>query len=194
MSNRIIAIGRQFGSGGRTIGKQVAERLGIPCYDDQVLERIAQESGFTPEFIQAQTEHTARRSLFAHVLSGTDYTGASYRDDLWALQNKIIQDLAEQGPCVFVGFCSEYILRKHDNCLRVFIHADMDKRAKRIVEQYGETDETPEKRIKDKDRRRATYYQYYTDLKWGDAKNYHITLNSGTMGIDGCVDILTRLY
>ena len=194
MSNRIIAIGRQFGSGGRTIGKKVAERLGIPCYDDQVLERMALESGLVPEYLKEQTERAASRNRFAHVLTAGMFLGNTYQDDLWALQNKIIHELAEQGPCVFVGFCSEYILRKHDNCLRAFIYADLDKRAKRIVEQYGETDVAPEKRVKEKDRNRAAYYQYYTDLTWGAAKNYHISLNSGTMGIDACVDILTKLY
>ena len=194
MSNRIIAIGRQFGSGGRTIGKKLAEKLGIPCYDNEVLERMALESGYAPEYLKEQTEFAARRNQFAHALNAGFFTGNSYQDDLWTLQNRIIHELAEQGPCVFVGFCSEYILRKHDNCLRAFIYADMDFRTKRIVEQYGETDETPEKRIKDKDRRRAAYYQYYTDLKWGASKNYHLSLNSGTLGIDACVDILANLY
>jgi cytidylate kinase len=193
MSNRIIAIGRQFGSGGRTIGKKVAEKLGIPCYDNEVLERMAMESGFVPEYLKEQTELAGSRNWFTHALSAGTFTGA-YKDDLWALQNKIIRDLAEQGPCVFVGFCSEYILRKHDNCLRAFIYADTEFRAKRIVEQYGETDVAPEKRLKEKDRRRAAYYQYYTDLTWGASKNYHISLNSGTLGIDRCVDILTKLY
>lgn len=194
MSNRIIAIGRQFGSGGRTIGKKLAEKLGIPCYDNEVLERMVLESGYAPEYLKEQTEFAARRNQFTHALNAGFFTGNSYQDDLWTLQNRIIQELAAQGPCVFVGFCSEYILRKHDNCLRAFIYADMDFRTKRIVEQYGETDETPEKRIKDKDRRRAAYYQYYTDLKWGASKNYHLSLNSGTLGIDACVDILANLY
>lgn len=194
MSNRIIAIGRQFGSGGRTIGKKVAEKLGIPCYDNEILEQMARESGYTAEYLKEHTERSAGWNWLSHAMNASTFTGNSYQDDLWTMQNKIIHDLAEQGPCVFVGFCAEYILRKHDNCLRVFIHADMDKRAKRIVEQYGETGDAPEKRLKDKDRRRATYYQYYTDLKWGAAENYHITLNSGELGIDKCVDILTALY
>lgn len=194
MSHRIIAIGRQFGSGGSTIAKKVAENLGIPCYDEQILEKMALESGFVPEFLKEQTEDAARRNTFAHILTGTIFMGNTYQDDLWALQNKIIHELADQGPCVFVGFCSEYILRKHDNCLRAFIYADLDKRVKRVVERYGETDVAPEKRVKDKDRKRAAYYQYYTDLTWGAAKNYHLSLNSGTLGIDNCVDILTKMY
>lgn len=194
MSHRIIAIGRQFGSGGRTIAKQVAQRLGVPCYDDEILERMAIESGYAPEYLKEQTEKAGWQNWLSHALTAMSFTGNSYQDDLWTLQNKIIHDLAEQGPCVFVGFCSEYILRKHDNCLRAFIYADLEKRAQRVVEQYGETNVAPEKRVKEKDRHRAAYYQYYTDLTWGAAKNYHISLNSGTMGIDACVDILTKLY
>lgn len=194
MSNRIIAIGRQFGSGGRTIGKKVAEKLGIPCYDNEVLERMARESGYAPEYVKERSEKTGSWNWLSHAFASKDFIGNSGQDDLWFIQNKIITGLAQQGPCVFVGFCSEYILRNEPDCLRVFIHADMDKRAKRIVEQYGETAEAPEKRLKDKDRRRATYYQYYTDMKWGATENYHITLNSGELGIDKCVDILTSLY
>ena len=194
MSNRIIAIGRQFGSGGRTIGKKLAQKLGIPCYDEELLQRMAMESGYTPEYLKEHQEYAGSRNMFSHALTANFFSGNSYQDDLWALQNKIIHELAEQGPCVFVGFCSEYILRKHDNCLRVFIHADLEKRAKRIVEQYGESDEAPEKRVKDSDRQRSRYYQYYTDLKWGATKNYHLSLNSGTLGIDRCVEILEKLY
>lgn len=194
MSNRIIAIGRQFGSGGSTIGREVAKRLGIPCYDEEILDRMAVESGFAPEYLKEQTENAATRNLFSYALNAGAFMGNSFQDDLWALQNKIIHDLAAQGPCVFVGFCSEYILRKHDNCLRAFIYADPDKRAERIVERYGQTDVAPEKRVKDMDRKRSAYYQYYTDLKWGASKNYHISLNSGALGIDSCVEILTSLY
>ena len=194
MSDRIIAIDRQFGSGGSTIARKLAERLGIPCYDEEILQQMAAESGFAPEFLKEQSELSASRNWIGHALYAGMFTGNSYQDELWTLQNKIITELAAKGPCVFVGFCAEYILRKHDNCLRAFIYADPDWRAQRIVEQYGETDVSPEKRIKDKDRRRATYYQYYTDLKWGASKNYHISLNSGTVGIDACVDILANLY
>ena len=193
MSNRIIAIGRQFGSGGRTIGKKVAEKLGIPCYDNEILEKMAVESGFAPEYLKEQTEYAGSRNWFTHARSAGTFTGA-YQDEFWALQNKIIKDLAEQGPCVFVGFCAEYILRNHENVLRAFIYADTEFRAKRIVEQYGETNVAPEKRLKEKDRRRAAYYQYYTDLTWGASKNYHLSLNSGTLGIDNCVEILTKMY
>lgn len=194
MKNRIITISRQFGSGGRTIGKEVASRLGIPCYDQELIEKIAEQSGFTKEYVAERGEYTSHSNWLVSALSGRDYNGHSHQDDLWSIQRNIILELAEKGPCVIVGRCADYILRDHADCLNVFIHADMDKRAERIVKQYGERTDTPEKRLKDKDKRRAAYYQFYTDMEWGNVQNYHLTLNSGVLGIDTCVRILTELY
>ena len=110
------------------------------------------------------------------------------------IQRKILLELSEQESCVIVGRCADYVLRDHADCLRVFIHADMEKRADRIVRVYGETKDAPKKRLREKDRRRAVYYQFYTDMEWGKAQNYHISLDSGTLGIDCCVELLTQLY
>ena len=110
------------------------------------------------------------------------------------MQSKIILELAEKESCVIVGRCADYILRDRADCLRVFIHADMESRAKRIVEQYGERSDSPLKRLRDKDKRRAAYYQFYTDMRWGAVQNYHITLNSSALGIGKCVEILAELY
>jgi cytidylate kinase len=192
--NRIITISREFGSGGRTIGRQTAMRLNIPCYDAELIEKIAQESGFSKDYIQEQGEYAASGNWLANAFSGRDRNGHSYQDDLWAIQQKVILELAAKGPCVIVGRCADYILRDQANCLRVFIHADMAARAKRIVEQYGERTDSPEQRLRDKDKRRAAYYQIYTDTKWGDVGNYDITLNSGVLGIDKCVELLVGLY
>lgn len=194
MSNRIITISRQFGSGGRTIGKEVAAKLGIPCYDQDLIEKIAEESGFSKEYIAEKGEYATYGNWFANVFSDRNVTAHSNQDYLWIIQCKIITELAEKGPCVIVGRCADYILRDKADCLRVFIHSDMEKRAKRIVEQYGEQTDTPEKRLKDKDKRRATYYQFYTDQKWGAAQNYHVVLNSSALGIEKCVEILVDLY
>ena len=194
MANRIMTISREFGSGGRTIGKEVAARLGIPCYDAELIEKIAGESGFSKEYVAEWEEATVSGSLFAHAFADRDYSGHSFQDDLWAIQNKIILELAQKGSCVIVGRCADYILRGKADCLRVFIHSDMESRAKRIVEQYGERGETPQKRLKDKDKRRAAYYQYYTDMKWGAVENYDVTLNSGVLGIEKCVDTLEKLF
>lgn len=194
MSKKIIAISREFGSGGRTIGKELAAKLGIPCYDAELLEKIAEKSGFAKEYIAEHSEHSTGKNWISHALSARDYTGRSIQDDLWAIQHKIILELAEKESCVIVGRCADYILRDNADCLRVFIHADLKSRAKRIVEQYGERKESPEKRLKEKDKRRAAYYQFYTDMKWGVAQNYHITLNSAILGIEKCVEILENVY
>lgn len=194
MANKIITISREFGSGGRTIGRQLAKKLGISCYDSELIEKIAEKSGFAKEFIAEKSEYTAGSNWLSRGLSGRDYLGHSYQDDLWIIQQNIIIELAQKESCVIVGRCADYILRDKADCLRVFIHSDMEERAKRIVEQYGESKNSPQKRLKDKDKRRAAYYQFYTDMKWGDVHNYHIALNSGELGIDKCVDILANLY
>lgn len=194
MKNRIITISRQFGSGGRTVGREVAAKLNIPCYDYELIEKIAEESGLAKEYIAERGEYSSHRSWFGAAFSDRDYNGHSLQDDLWAVQRKVILELAEKGPCVIVGRCADHILKDEADILTVFIHSDMDKRAKRIVEQYGESSVAPEKRLKDKDKRRAAYYQFYTDKKWGEMQNYHIALNSGVLGIEKCVEILADLY
>jgi len=195
MTHRIITIGRQFGSGGRTIGKLVAQKLGIPCYDQELIEQISQESGFTEEFVTAQSEDAPYSSWTATLLaSDRTYYQTTNQDRIWAIQKKIILDLAQREDCVIVGRCADTILEGKADLLKVFIHADFDKRAQRIVEKYGETEVPTEKRLRDKDKRRALFYQFYTDQKWGALENYHLTLNSGVLGIDKCVEIIASLY
>ncbi len=192
MKNRVITISREFGSGGRTIGKRVAEELGIPCYDNELLTKIAQDSGFNRDYIQETGEYAPGGFLsntFSH--RGSSPNNADY---LWQIQYKIISELAEKGPCVVVGRCADYILKDKADCLKIFIHADVAFRAERIVKVYGEREQSPEQRIRDKDKRRAAYHRFYTDMKWGHAQNYDLTLNSGTLGIDRCVDIIKVLY
>ena len=194
--NKVITISRQFGSGGRTIGKKVAEILGVPCYDQEIIERVAQESGFAKEYIAEHGEYKPYGSWFGNALSSVNASigGISNSDMLWITQRKVILDLAAQGPCVFVGRCADYILRGKADLLKVFIYADMAERAKRIVEVYGETDEAPEKRLKSKDKRRAAYYKFYTETEWGVAKHYTVCLNSGEIGLDKCAEIIVDLY
>lgn len=176
------------------MGKEVAERLGIPCYDQELLVKLAGESGFTTEYVQEMSEYTERGGWLANAFSGRDARGMSNQDYLWVDQKKIIIELAEKGPCVIVGRCADYILRDRADCLTVFIHASMEKRARRIVDLYGESSQSPEKRLRDKDKRRAAYYQYYTEMEWGKAQNYQIALDSGALGIRTCVNILEELY
>ena len=194
MKNRIITISREFGSGGRTVGKQAAQKLSIPCYDQELIEKIAEESGFAPAYIKEQGEYVVRAGWLSNALAGRFSNGLTTQDQLWLLQRKVILELAEKGPCVIVGRCADYILREEADCLTAFIHADMEKRAQRIVQVYGEREESPEKRLRDKDKRRAAYYQMYTDMAWGDARHYHVALDSGALGIEKCVSILTGRY
>lgn len=191
MKNRVITISREFGSGGRTIGKKVAEQLEIPCYDSELIQKIAEESGFDAKFVQEAGEY-APGGFLSNLSSRT--FGPTNEDYLWKIQYQIISRLAGQGSCVIVGRCADYILRDKADCLRVFIHADAQFRARRIVQEYGERAESPEQRLRDKDKRRAAYHRFYTNMKWGHAQNYDLTLNSGTLGIDRCVEIIRDLY
>lgn len=191
MKNRIITISREFGSGGRTIGKKVAEGLNIPCYDSELILKIAGQSGFDADYIRQTDEQSS--GGFLSVLSSRAF-GLNNEDYLWKVQCEVISRLAEEGPCVIVGRCADYVLRDKADCLKVFIHADLAFRADRIVRVYGERDISHEQRIKEKDKRRAAYHRFYTDMKWGRSQNYDITLNSGTIGIDRCAEIIKGLY
>ena len=192
MKNRIVTISREFGSGGRTIGKKVAETLGIPCYDAELIQKLSMESGFAEEYVRQNSE-CMPGSYFESLFSNRTM-GPTNEDILWDSQNKVILEIAEKGPCVIVGRCADYILRDKADCLQVFIHADIAFRTERIVKVYGERDQSPEQRLRDKDKRRAAYYRFYTDMKWGDAHNYHVTLDSGVLGIEQCAEIISALF
>ena len=192
MKNRIVTISREFGSGGRTIGKLVAQKLGIPCYDAEIIQKIAQESGFSEGYIREAGEYTPG-GVLDNLFSNRAY-GPTNEDYLWNIQYNLITELAQKEACVIVGRCADYILRDTADCLKVFIHADMDFRSKRIVEVYGERENAPEQRIKDKDKRRAAYHRFYTHRKWGQSQNYHITLDSGALGLERCTEIICSLY
>ena len=190
--NRVITISREFGSGGRTIGRKVAEKLGIPCYDAEIIEKIAEESGYSGDYIRSEGEGASDRWL-SNLFSNRTM-GPTNQDTIWVIQSRIIRELAEKGPCVIVGRCADYVLRGQADLLNVFIHADPQKRAERIVREYGERDASPLERIREKDRRRAAYHRFYTGLKWGHAQNYHLCLDSGVLGIDKCADLIASLY
>ncbi len=197
MKNRIITISRQFGSGGRTIGKQVAEKLGIPCYDQELLVKLAETSGFDEEYLKKHSEsYTEYGGWNSNAMSGRMASQMLNQDLIWWMQRDLIKELAAKGSCVFVGRCANYILRDDENadCLNVFIYADMESRAKRIVERYGERTDSPEKRLKESDKRRQAYYQYYTDMQWADTKSYHLCLDSSVLGIDKCAELIEEMY
>ncbi len=195
MKNRIITISRQFGSGGRTVGREVAKKLGIPCYDQELIERLAEESGFAKEYIKNESEYRPFGSRLASALNvGTGFDPLTNQDRLWIAQKRMILELGAKENCVIVGRCADAILEDKQDCLKVFIHASFEQRAKRIVEVYGETEVPTAKRLRDKDKRRISYYQYYTDKTWGDINNYDVALDAGALGIDKCVEIIAGLY
>ena len=191
---KIIAISRQFGSGGRTIGKLLAEQLNIPLYDREIISQVAKESGFAEFYVEEKGEYGSSDKAAGMFINRSCYSSASNEDTIWNFQTKFIKEHAEKEPCIIIGRCADYILRNRLDVLRVFIHADMKERIKRISEVYKINDSDPEKLLHQKDKRRAAYYQFYTDIKWGDTKNFHITLDSSAFGIKKCVQILKTLY
>ena len=196
MEKKIITISREFGSGGRTIGRMVAERLGIPFYDKELVEQVALESGFAPKFVEEHGEHSPTGSLFSYAFAPQGVpgimNGLSTADFLWNIQCSVILQLADQGPCVIVGRNADYILKDREDAFHVFIHADMEQRAERIVRLYGESEKSPEARLQEKDKRRKVNYQHYTGRTWGVAQNYDLCLDSGVLGIEQCADIVVN--
>ena len=194
MEKRIITVSREFGSGGRSVGKALAKRLGWKYYDKELVKAVAEKTGFDPRFIEERGEFSVGKSLLSYALAGQGMPGVmngmSASDFLWCMQREVILKLAEEGGCVIVGRCADYILREREDVFNVFVHAPMAYRADRIVRLYGESDKSPEARLNEKDKRRRVNYQHYTGRTWGQSQNYGICLNSGVLGIDQCVDII----
>ena len=194
MKKTIITISRQFGSGGRTIGRKVAEKLGIPFYDKELVEQVALETGFAPKFVEEHGEHSPGKSFLSYAFAPQGVPGVmnglSTADFLWNIQCSVILQLAEKGSCVIVGRNADYILKDREDVLNVYIHADMDFRADRIVRLYGDSEKSPESRLKEKDKRRTVNYQHYTGRVWGAAENYDLCINSAKVGVDKAVDLI----
>ena len=197
MEKKIITISREFGSGGRTIGRKVAEELGIPFYDKELVDQIAMESGFAPKFVEEHGEHSPSGSLFSYAFSPQGVpgimNGLSTADFLWNIQCNVILQLADKGPCVIVGRNADYILKDRPDALHVYVFADVPCRAERIVRLYGDSEKTPEQRLAEKDKRRRVNYQHYTGRTWGQAQNYDICLDTGVLGIEQCTNIVVDI-
>ena len=190
MAKRIITISREFGSGGRFIGEEVAKKLGIAYYDKNVINEIAEKSGLSPEYIQENAELSPKKGMFAYALAGRDITGKSVEDMVHEAQRKVILDLAEKESCVIIGRNADYILKDRDDVLNVFIHGDMPEKIQRIIRLYNVEEKEAAKMIADTDKRRMTNYNFYTDQKWGKASNYTLCLNSSQLGYDRCEKII----
>ena len=190
MAKRIITISREFGSGGRFIGEEVAKKLGIAYYDKNIIGQIAEKSGLSPEYIQENVELSPKKGLFAYAFSGRDITGKSVEDMVYEAQRNIILELAEKEPCVIIGRNADYILQDRDDVLNVFIHGDMPEKIKRITGLYNVKEKEAVKMMADTDKRRRTNYSFYTDQNWGKASNYTLCLNSSQLGYDRCEMII----
>lgn len=190
MAKRIITISREFGSGGRFIGEEVAKKLGIAYYDKNIIGQIAEKSGLSPEYIQENAELSPKKGLFAYAFSGRDITGKSVEDMVYEAQRNIILELAEKEPCVIIGRNADYILKDRNDVLNVFIHGDMPEKIKRITGLYNVKEKEAVKMMADTDKRRRTNYNFYTDQNWGKASNYTLCLNSSQFGYDRCEMII----
>ncbi len=190
---QVITISREFGSGGRTIGRMVAEKLGYAFYDEELVNEVARRSGFSPEFIKESGEYaTSRHSLLFSLATAQQFSveGLSTMDRLYIEQTKIIEELGAKGSCVIVGRCADFILKDDPQTLHVFIYGMEEDKARRIVELYGEKEKSPQKRLQEKDQKRKVYYKNYTGRTWGQLCNYDLCLNSSAIGIDTCVDMI----
>ena len=190
MKKRIITISREFGSGGRFIGEEVAKKLGIAYYDKNVINEIAEKSGLSPEYIQENAELSPKKGMFAYALAGRDITGRSVEDMVYEAQRKVILELAEKVPCVIIGRNADYILKDRDDVLNVFIHGNMPEKTQRIIRLYNVDEKKAVKMMADTDKRRMTNYNFYTEHKWGKASNYTLCLNSSQLGYDRCEKII----
>lgn len=190
MSKKIITISREFGSGGRFIGEEVAKKLGMKYYDRDIIGQIAEKSGFSPEYIQENAELSPKKGLFAYAFAGRDITGKSVEDMVYEAQRKVILEIAEKESCVIIGRNADFILKDRDDVLNVFIHGDRAEKIKRICKLYNVTEADALKMMVDIDKRRMTNYRFYTDRKWGMAGNYTLSLNSSELGYDMCEKII----
>ena len=190
MTKRIITISREFGSGGRFVGEDVAKKLGVAYYDKDIIGQIAKQSGFAPEYIKENAELSPKKGLFAYAFSGRDITGKSVEDMVYEAQRKVILEIAERESCVIIGRNADFILSDRNDVLNVFIHGDMPEKTQRIIGLYHVEEKEAVKMMADTDKRRMTNYNFYTDQKWGKASNYTLCLNSSQLGYDRCEKII----
>ncbi len=187
---RIITIAREYGSGGRLIAQRVAEKLGIFYYDNEIIDLAARELGFDVDTIRRVSEE--KSSSFMYTLSSTAFT-LPLNDQVFAMQSKIIRHIAENDTCIIVNGVADYILEDFDDVLTIFIHAPFESRVRRVKEDYQEEHEDYKKFVMKKDKARSNYYNYYTTKKWGQLKNFDLTINSD-FGIEEVADIIVALY
>jgi len=195
--NTVITIGREYGSGGREIGSKLAESLGIPFYDKELLARASEESGFCEDIFKTHDEKPTNSFLYSLVMDtySLGYSSPAFSDmpinhKVFLAQFDTIKKIADEGPCVIVGRCGDYALADYPNAVHVYIHSDMKSKISRIARIYNLTDAKAKDLIVKTDKKRASYYNYYTNKKWGVASGYDLTISSGAVGIDGTVNLI----
>lgn len=195
--NKIITITRQFGSGGREIGKKLAEAYGIPFYDNEIISRAAKDTGFAEAAFEHAEDKASNSLLYSiamgmNVFSSQDvgFSGLSLDDRIFLAQSKVIRNVAKEGPCVIVGRCADYILKNQENVVNLFIRATLDFRIKRAIEVEGIPKEKSAEMVMKKDKSRANYYKYHSGERWDNVLNYDFAIRSDLCGIDGTVACL----
>ena len=190
MDKKIITISREFGSGGRFIGEEVAKKLGFACYDKNIIGQIAEKSGLAPEYIRESAELSPKKGLFAYAFAGRDITGKSVEDLVYETQRKVILELTEKESCVIIGRNADFILKDRNDVLNVFIYGDLPEKVERICRLYHVSEQEAVRMMTDIDKRRMTNYNFYTEQKWGKASNYTVCLNSSRIGYERCEEII----
>ena len=187
---KIITIAREYGSGGRLIAQKVAEKLQLVYYDNEVIDLAAKELGFDIDTIRKAAEE--KSSSFMYTMSSSAFT-LPLNDQVFTTQSKIIRHLAKHDSCIIVNGCADYVLEDYDDVLTVFIHAPLESRIKRVKDEYKENHDDIKRFVMKKDKGRSNYYNYYTTKKWGQLKNFDLTINSD-LGIDEAADIIMKLF
>ena len=192
--NFVITISREYGSGGRDIGRLVAQKLGIPVYDKEIIMKAAESSGLDPDYIKNEEQKITNSPMFSYTRIG--YAGANnyaMSDQIYIAQSRAIREFAGEGPCVIIGRCADFILKGEKDCLNIFVHADKLFKVNRLIEKYHITQAEAEKIIKESDKRRSRHYKFYTSYEWGDKDNYQICLNSAKIGIENAADMIVAI-
>lgn len=196
-TNTIITIARESGSGGKEIGRKIAEDLGIKCYDKELLARAAKDSGFAEELFENHDEKPTNSFLYSLVMDtySFGYASPSYIDmplnhKIFLAQFETIKNIANEGPCVIVGRCADYALADYKNCVNIFIHGNLEDKVNRIMNLYKLSEDKAKDLIKKTDKSRSSYYNYYSNKKWGEASGYHLSIDSGLLGIDGTAKLI----
>lgn len=200
MNIKTITISREYGSGGRIIGKILSEELGFDFYDKEIVSLVAKESGFNKDYIDEVEEKKDSKFwdnpyMINTVFNFKDFnkSNISNKDKIQIIQSDIIRNLTNNKPCIIIGRCADYVLNDREDVLNIFIYSNMEDKINRVINEYKVDEKDIENIIKNMDKSRANYYEMYTGQKWGNTKNYHMSLDSSKFGLRGCIEIIKNL-